>query len=62
MKKYLSSEEIDFYKNKGAIVIKNLFRPWIDLLRTGFEKVLKEPGPHERENVKNEEGIYFEDY
>ena len=62
MKKYLSREEIDFYKNQGAIVIKDVFRPWIDLLRTGFEKVLKEPGPHARENVKNEEGRFFEDY
>ena len=62
MKKYLSSEEIDSYKNQGAIVIKNVFSPWIDLLRTGFEKVLKEPGPHARENVKNQEGRFFEDY
>ena len=62
MKKYLSIEEIDFYKNQGAIVIKNVFKPWIDLLRTGFEKVLKEPGPYARENVKDEEGRFFEDY
>ena len=62
MKKYLSSEEIDSYENQGAIVIKNVFSPWIDLLRTGFEKVLKEPGPHARENVKNQEGRFFEDY
>ena len=62
MKKYLSNEEIDFYKNQGAIVVKNIFRPWIDLLRTGFEKVLREPGPHARENVKVEEGRFFEDY
>jgi len=62
VKKYLSSEEIDFYKNQGAIVIKNVFNSWIDLLRIGFEKILKEPGPHARENVKNEEGRFFEDY
>ncbi len=62
MKKYLSKEEIDFYKNQGAIVIKNVFNSWIDLLRIGFEKVLKEPGTHARENVKNEEGRFFEDY
>ena len=62
MKKYLSSEEIDSYKNQGAIVVKNVFSPWIDLLKKGFEKVLKEPGPHARENVKNGEGRFFEDY
>ena len=62
MSKYLSNDEIDFFKSQGAIVIKNIFSPWIDLLRKGFEKVLKEPGPHARENVKNEEGRFFEDY
>ena len=62
MKKYLTNKEIDLYQNQGAIVIKNVFKSWIDLLRTGFEKVLKEPGPHARENVKNEEGRFFEDY
>ena len=62
MKKYLSSEEINSYKNQGAIVIKNIFSSWIDLLREGFEKVLKEPGPHARENVKSDEGRFFEDY
>ena len=62
MSKYLSNDEIDFFKSQGAIVIKNIFSPWIDLLKKGFEKVLKEPGPHARENVKNEEGRFFEDY
>tara|TARA_B100000427_G_scaffold56061_1_gene43716 strand:+ start:297 stop:1091 length:795 start_codon:yes stop_codon:yes gene_type:complete len=62
VKKYLSDTEINFYQNQGAILIKNIFNPWIDLLRKGFEKVLKEPGPHARENVKNEEGRFFEDY
>ena len=62
MKKYLTKEEIDLYKDQGAIAIKNIFKPWIDLLRIGFEKVIKEPGPHARENVKNGEGRFFEDY
>ena len=62
MKKYLSNLEIDSYQDQGAILIKNIFSPWIDLLRIGFEKVLKYPGPHARENVKNEEGRFFEDY
>ena len=62
MKKYLSDLEINSYQNQGAILIKNIFNPWIDLLRAGFEKVLLEPGPHARENVKHEEGRFFEDY
>jgi len=62
VKKYLSDLEIESYQNHGAILIKNIFNPWIDLLRAGFENVLKDPGPHARENVKNEEGRFFEDY
>ena len=62
MKRHLSDLEIDSYQNQGAILIKNIFNPWIDLLIAGFEKVLKDPGPHSRENVKNEEGRFFEDY
>ena len=62
MSKYLTKEEIELYKNQGAIVIKNVFNTWIELLQIGFEKVLKEPGPHARENVGNKEGRFFEDY
>ena len=62
MSKYLNKEEIELYKNQGAIVIKNIFNPWINLLRVGFQKVLKKPGPHARENVKKQEGRFFEDY
>ena len=62
MKKYLTNEEIHFYQKQGALIIKNVFKPWINILREGFEKVLKEPGPHARENIKNEEGRFFEDY
>ena len=62
MKKYLSDQEIEIYQEQGAIVLKSLFKPWIDLLRVGFEKVLNKPGPHARENVTNKEGRIFEDY
>ena len=62
MKKYLTNDETNFYQKHGALIIKNVFKPWINILREGFEKVLKKPGPHARENVKNEEGRFFEDY
>ena len=62
MKKYLTNEETNFYHKNGALLIKDVFKPWINTLRKGFEKVLKKPGPHARENVKKEEGRFFEDY
>ena len=62
MRKYLSDTDTELYQKQGAILIKNIFKPWIDLLRDGFEKVLNKPGPHARENVTNKEGRFFEDY
>ena len=62
MNKYLSDQETELYQEQGAIVVKSIFKPWIDLLRLGFQKVLNDPGPHARENVTNKEGRFFEDY
>jgi len=59
----LSDEEISNYKKHGVILIKQVFSSWIDKLSTGFEKVLKNPGPHARENVSLKvKGRFFEDY
>jgi len=60
---YLANEQVESYKHDGAIIIRNVFKPWIDSLRTGFEKVLKNPGPHARENTNADgDGRFFEDY
>lgn len=60
---YLSQAQIDAYKHDGAIVIKAVFKDWIEPLRLGFEQVLADPGEHGRENVATgETGRFFEDY
>ena len=57
------TKQVDAYKDDGAIIIRDVFKPWINILREGFEKVLKNPGPHARENTSiNENGRFFEDY
>ena len=59
----LSEEQCLEYKNNGVVLIRNIFLPWVEKLKIGFEKVLKSPGPHARENVSaNEKGSFFEDY
>ena len=63
MKMILTDKQKNNYKNNGAIVIRNVFESWIESLQEGFDKVLAKPGPHARENVKNnEDGRFFEDY
>ncbi|MDC0216100.1 phytanoyl-CoA dioxygenase family protein [Candidatus Pelagibacter sp.] len=62
-KNYLTKKQIDNYKRDGAIVVQGVFKPWINLLRLGFNKVLKKPGIHSRENINlSGEGRFFEDY
>ena len=59
----LTAKQVNSYKQNGALVVRDIFKPWINVLREGFEKVLKNPGPHARENInKNENGRFFEDY
>ena len=63
MKKILSDKQITDYQKLGVIVIKEVFKDWIDPLKNGFNKVLDEPSIHGRENVtKGSPGRFFEDY
>ena len=48
---YLTKEQIDSYKCDGAIIVRDVFKPWINSLRIGFEKVLENPGPHARDTL-----------
>jgi ectoine hydroxylase-related dioxygenase (phytanoyl-CoA dioxygenase family) len=59
---YLSQNQIDNYRNYGAIIIKDAFKDWIEPLRNGFQKVLNEPSQHGRENITDNRGRFFEDY
>ena len=59
---YLSQKQIDDYQKNGAVIIKNVFKDWIEPLRNGFQKVLDKPSLHGRENVSENDGRFFEDY
>ncbi len=58
----LTGKQIKDYQNFGAIIIKDIFKDWIEPLRLGFKKVLDKPSKHGRENVDHEKGRFFEDY
>ena len=59
---FLSDKQINDYQNNGVIIIKDLFKDWIEPLRKGFQKVLDSPSKHGRENVTDDNGRFFEDY
>ena len=58
----LTDKQIKDYKNLGVIIIKDVFKDWIEPLRSGFQKVLANPSKHGRENVTDNNGRFFEDY
>ncbi len=53
---FLSEKQINDYQSDGAIIIKDVFKDWIEPLRKGFQKVLDNPSKHGRENVSSDKG------
>ena len=43
---FLSDKQIKDYQDDGVIIIKEIFKDWIEPLRKGFQKVLKNPSQH----------------
>ena len=48
----LTAEQIYNYQNDGVILIKQAFISWIEKLKIGFDKVLKNPGIHKEKTLK----------
>jgi ectoine hydroxylase-related dioxygenase (phytanoyl-CoA dioxygenase family) len=60
---FVSQADIDAYQRDGVVLIKGLFRDYVELLREGVERNLREPGPYAAENLKpGEGGRFFDDY
>lgn len=59
----VDQEKVDAFKANGVVLIKGLFRDWVDTIRAGIEKNIANPGPFASENLKaGEAGRFFDDY
>jgi ectoine hydroxylase-related dioxygenase (phytanoyl-CoA dioxygenase family) len=60
----ISEDDIAAYQRDGSVVIRGAFTDWVERLRDGVERNMREPGPTATENVKPEEGAgrFFDDY
>ena len=55
--------DIEQFQRDGAVVLRGVFRDWIEPLREGFEQNLAAPSAFAIENVgSGEGGRFFEDY
>ncbi|MEO1796342.1 MAG: phytanoyl-CoA dioxygenase family protein [Pseudomonadota bacterium] len=59
----LTQDHIDAYARDGVVLVKGLFAAQVELIRTGIERNMAEPGPYAAENLKEGEGgRFFDDY
>ena len=45
---FLSKKQIIDYQNNGVIIMKDVFKDWIEPLREGFQKVIDQPSKNGR--------------
>lgn len=54
---------IDAYQRDGAVVVRGLFKDWVEPIASGIERNMAEPGPYAAENLlPGEGGRFFDDY
>ena len=59
----LNSSDIEAFQRNGVVLVKGLFADYVDELRAGIARNMKDPGPYAAENLKaSENGRFFDDY
>ena len=59
----VTDTDIDAFQRDGAVVIRGLFADYVETIRSGIERNLREPGDYAAENLKpGEGGRFFDDY
>ncbi len=59
----LTPAHIESYARDGVVLVRGLFKDWVDEICEGIEHNLKNPGPYAAENLQaHEQGRFFDDY
>ena len=59
----VTDQMIEDFQRDGAVLVKGLWKDWVEPLRAGIECNMTEPGPYGAENLKpGEGGRFFDDY
>ena len=62
-KSFLSEEHIKSFQDDGVVLIKGLFADYVELIQTGIDYNIQNPGRYAAENIKDcEGGRFFDDY
>ena len=59
----VTDQMVEDYQRDGVVLVKGLWKDWVEPLRAGIERNMAEPGPSGAENLKpGEGGRFFDDY
>lgn len=59
----LTPEQLHAFNNNGVVLIRGLFKDWVDTLRRGIDKNMQQPGPFGKVyTTTGEAGHFFGDY
>lgn len=59
----VTDEMIETYQRDGVVLVKGLWKDWVEEIRAGIARNMAEPGPYAAENLKpGEAGRFFDDY
>ena len=59
----VTDQMVEDFQRDGAVLVKGLWKDWVEPLRAGIERNMTEPGPYGAENLKpGEGGRFFDDY
>ena len=60
---FLSEEHIKSFQDDGVVLLKGLFADYVELIQTGIDYNIQNPGRYAAENIKDGEGgRFFDDY
>jgi len=57
----ITADEISLFQRDGVVVVRGIFRDWIDTMAKGVDRNMADPGPYASENSVSE-GRFFDDY
>jgi len=57
----ITETEIQSFQRHGAVVVRDVFKDWIDVMAAGVARNMAEPGPYASENSVSQ-GRFFDDY
>ncbi|MEM6479050.1 MAG: phytanoyl-CoA dioxygenase family protein [Pseudomonadota bacterium] len=57
----ITERDIDAFQRDGALVVRGVFEPWLEIMEDAVAANMADPGPYASENAVTE-GRFFDDY